>query len=488
MATPSLSEKNIHNNRPVKVIQFGEGNFLRGFADYMIDIANQQEVFHGNIIIVKPIQHGSLDSFHEQNYTYTVSLRGLHEGIPEVINRKITSITDAIDCYTEYVKYETLAFLPEVRFVISNTTEAGIRFDSNDKLEDTPPSSFPGKLTKLLYQRYKHFHGDKEKGLVMLPVELIDHNGEVLKECVLKYISLWKLEDNFKNWVLNACIFSSTLVDRIITGFPANKEEEWSNLGYEDRLFVTGEVFGLWVIESSQNISEEFPLHKAGLPVLFTDNLQPYKERKVRILNGAHTSIVPISYHCGNDYVKESVEDTDIFCFMNKLLYKEVIPTLSLSKDELDSFATNVIERFNNPYIKHSLLAISLNSISKWRARCLPSFLSYVEKFHSFPPCLTFSLAALLFFYQGSKDTDGKYIGERNNNSYIIMDEERVLDFFHNNSHLSSYEVVNAFINETSFLGDEISQLKGLSELLTEYLDSIRTLGMRNALCRLLSE
>ena len=473
-------------DRPVKVVQFGEGNFLRGFVDYMIDIANEKGVFDGDIVLIKPIAFGSLTAFHKQDCQYTVSLRGIVDGEAKVLNRKITSVADAVDSYSEYDKYRKLAQIDTLRFVVSNTTEAGIVFDEKDRFEYEPPTTFPGKLTKFLYERFETFRGDRSKGLVMLPVELIDDNGIMLKKCVMQFIDLWKLGEEFKSWVEEACIFTSTLVDRIITGYPRDKEtEEWEKLGYVDQLMVTGEPFALWVIESSKDISKEFPLPDAGLPVLFTDNQKPYKQRKVRILNGAHTSFVLASYLAGNDYVKESMDDADIRNFMMKTLYEEVIPTLTLPKKDLEEFAEAVIARFNNPYVKHALLSISLNSVSKWRARCMPSFLGYVEKYGKLPAHLTFSLAALMAFYTGSEIRDGALIGHRNGQEYEIRDDAAVLAFFSEHSKDSTPEFVEAFLAREDFFGQNLNQIEGLTKAVCEDLDDIRTNGMRAAVCRI---
>ena len=276
--------------RPVKVVQFGEGNFLRAFVDYMIDIANDKGFFDGDIVIVKPINFGNLDNFYKQDYLYTVSLRGYMNGEECTEQRIVTSLADAVDTYSEYNKYAELAKLDTLRFVVSNTTEAGIVFDETDQFDLTPCKSYPGKLTKFLYERYQHFQGDLSKGLIILPVELIDDNGHRLKEIVFQLAKLWELEEGFVTWLQEACIFTSTLVDRIVTGFPRDEAEDmWKDLGYVDNLLVTGEPFGLWVIESDRPIKDELPLDQAGLPVIFTDNQKPYKQRKVRILNGAHT-------------------------------------------------------------------------------------------------------------------------------------------------------------------------------------------------------
>lgn len=480
--------KNLTNpvERPVKVVQFGEGNFLRGFVDYMIDIANEKGLFDGSIVLIKPIEFGNLENFHKQDCQYTVSLRGRVNGEPTILNRQITSVKDAVDSYNEYDKYMDLATIDTLRFVVSNTTEAGIVFDDSDKFESAPPKTFPGKLTKFLYHRYEAFKGDMEKGLVMLPVELIDDNGIMLKKCVMQFIDLWNLGEDFKNWVENACVFTSTLVDRIITGYPkATEEEEWEKLGYEDRIMVTGEPFALWVIESEKDISKELPLPDAGLPVIFTDNQKPYKQRKVRILNGAHTSFVLASFLCGNDIVKESMDDDDIRNFMNNTLFEEVIPTLTLPKQDLEEFAAAVIDRFNNPYVKHALLAISLNSVSKWRARCMPSFLGYIEKYGTLPKRLTFSLAALMAFYQGDEIRDGALIGTRNGEEYRIMDDAAVMEFFRDNCRKETSEFVKAFLARSDFFGQDLNEIEGLTKTLVAHLNDIKENGMRSALCKL---
>ena len=473
--------------RPIKVVQFGEGNFLRGFVDYMIDIANESGKFNGDIVLIKPIEFGSLDMFHEQDCQYTVSLRGIVDGEAKVLNRVVTSVADVVDTYREYEKYNDLAKLDTLRFVVSNTTEAGIVFDDSDRFELDPPKTFPGKLTKFLYTRYKHFNGAADKGLVMLPVELIDDNGIMLKKCVLQLIELWGLEDDFKNWVEEACIFTSTLVDRIITGYPKDEVESiWESLGYEDRILVTGEPFALWVIESSKDISKEFPLPDAGLPVIFTNNQKPYKQRKVRILNGAHTSFVLASYLAGNDIVLESMQDDDIRNFMMKTIFDEVIPTLTLPEQELKDFAEAVITRFNNPYVKHALLSISLNSVSKWRARCLPSLLGYVDKFGKLPEHLTFSIAALMAFYTGSEIREKALIGHRDGQEYQILDDKPVLEFFKENSGKDTKTFVTAYLSREDFHGQDLTKVAGLVDAVSSYLDDIKTNGMRAAVCKTL--
>lgn len=469
--------------RPIKVLQFGEGNFLRGFVDYMIDIANEKGEFDGDIVLVKPIEFGTLDRFRAQECQYTVSLRGIVDGKPAVLNRIVTSVADVVAAHEEYEKYSSYAKLDTLRYIVSNTTEAGIVYDESDKLEMNPPKSFPAKLAKFLYERYQYFNGAMDKGLVMLPVELIDDNGIHLKECVLKQADNWNLEDSFKKWVNEACIFTSTLVDRIITGYPREEDKKlWEEWGYRDELIVTGEPFALWVIESEKDIRGEFPLDKAGLPVIFTDNQKPYKQRKVRILNGAHTSFVLASYLAGNDTVLESMKDELIYKFMRSTIFDEVIPTLSLPEKDLVDFAEAVTTRFNNPYVKHALLSISLNSVSKWRTRCMPSFLGYIDKTGTLPKHLTFSLAALMAFYQGTEIRDKALIGHRNGEEYNIMDDDAVLKYFAANSTKPSKEFAHGFLSNTAFFGQNLTQIEGLEDTVAAYLDEIANKGMRKTM------
>ncbi len=472
--------------RPIKVLQFGEGNFLRAFVDYMIDIANEKGEFNGDIVLVKPITFGTLERFHEQDCQYTVQLRGIVDDKPQRINRIVTSVADAVDAYEEYEKYAGYARLDTLRFIVSNTTEAGIVYDDTDLLEMTPPKTYPGKLTKFLYERYQHFSGALDKGLIILPVELIDDNGIHLKECVLKLAELWKLEEGFISWIHEACVFTSTLVDRIVTGYPRDEAEELcKEFGYQDNLIVTGEPFALWVIESAKDISGELRLPQVGLPVIFTDNQKPYKQRKVRILNGAHTSFVLASYLCGNDIVLQSMQDELILNFIKATIFEEVIPTLTLPKQELEEFAQAVLTRFNNPYVKHAHLSISLNSVSKWRARCMPSFLEYIEKTGKLPVHLTFSLAALMAFYTGAEIRDKALIGHRGEEEYNILDDEAVLSFFASNSDKQTDEYVHNTLANTDFWGQDLSRIAGVEDAVTAYLTDIRSLGMRQTMEKL---
>ncbi len=467
--------------RPVKVIQYGEGNFLRAFADWMIDIANEKTDFNGSIVLVKPISIGTLfPAFREQDCRYTVLLRGLVDGEPVEQSRIVTSVSGAVDCYRSYEEYAAYAKCETLRFVISNTTEAGIVLDESDRFDLCPPNSYPGKLTKFLYERAEAFDYAEDKGLIILPVELIDDNGIALRRCVKALAKLWNLGERFESWLDSACVFTSTLVDRIVTGYPRGEDQAiWEKLGYEDRILVTAEPFGLWVIESEKDISGELPLPACGLPVIYTDNQKPYKQRKVRILNGAHTSFVPMAFQCGHDIVLQAMNDPVIRTFMQKTLYDEVIPTLSLPKEDLTAFAEAVTGRFANPFIKHRLLDICLNCVSKWRARCLPSLLGYVEAQGKLPPHLTFSLAAMMSLYRGGALSEGKLVCRRGEETYTLQDDPAVLRFFAETGDMAPAEQARAFLSDEAFFGQDLTKIPGLEDAVAGALADILDRGMK---------
>lgn len=468
--------------RPVKVLQFGEGNFLRAFCDWMIDIANEKTDFNGSVALVKPINIGALfPAFKEQDFRYTVLLRGLVDGQPVEQSRVITSVSDAVDCYADYDRYAAYARCETLRYIISNTTEAGIVLDESDDFAACPPRTYPGKLTKFLFERAEAFDYAPDKGLVILPVELIDDNGVALRRCVKALAKAWSLGERFEAWLEEACVFTSTLVDRIVTGYPRGEAEAiWEKLGYEDNILVTAEPFGLWVIESARDLSEELPLPACGLPVIYTDNQKPYKQRKVRILNGAHTSFVPMAFQCGHDIVLQAMDDALIRNFMQRTLYDEVIPTLTLPKEDLTAFAEAVTGRFANPFIRHRLLDICLNCVSKWRARCLPSLLGYVEKNGALPPHLTFSLAAMMSLYRGGVlGEDGKLRCRRGGEEYVLQDDLAVLKFFAENGETAPAALVNAFLSSEAFFGQDLTAIPGLEAAVAEALADILEKGMK---------
>ncbi len=452
---------------PERVLQFGEGNFLRAFADHFIDVLNEKADFRGKVVLVTPGGGGGrvLTAVNEQEGLYTLLLRGNENGEKVQTKRVISCVSRCLNPYGEYDAYMACAENPDLRFLISNTTEAGIRYDADCRFEDRPAASFPGKLTQFLYARYERFGQEKGKGFVILPCELIDDNGGQLAGCVMQYEKQWELGEDFCRWLREENFFCSTLVDRIVTGYPASEAEELcGQLGYRDEIMDAGEVFGFWVIEGPESLQEELPFGRAGLPVLVTKDHKPYKQRKVRILNGAHTSMVLGAYLAGRNIVRECMQDPVIRAFMEQTLYEEIIPTLTLPEQELTTFAKAVFDRFNNPYIDHELLAIALNSTSKWKARVLPSFAGYVKRCGTLPECITASLAFHIAFYRGNRLEETGLTGSRDGESYVIRDERFILEFFEAHKEDDPEALTAAVLAESRFWGEDLTAYAGLAE------------------------
>ena len=416
--------------RPERVIQFGEGGFLRGFVDWMLQKINEKSDFNGSVVVVQPIEMGMCDMLTAQDCLYTHVIRGVEgveSGIVDVISR-------CVKPYENFDEYMKLAENPDFRFIVSNTTESGIVFSSEDKITDAPPKTFPAKLTLLMKKRYELGLG----GFILLPCELIDRNGDNLKACVLKYADLWDLGDGFKAWVENENVFTNTLVDRINTGYPKGED---LGLGYEDNMVNTSEFFHLWVIETECDLDKELPFSSTDLNVIITrDKLEMYRTRKVRILNGAHTSLVPYALLSGFDTVKSCLDDEVMKEHVRKCVFDEIIPTLDLPKDELESYAASVIERFSNPYIKHYLTSIALNSVSKFKVRVLPSILEYIKRFGKTPTTLVFSLAKLIEFYKTGAPSDAP----------------EVIDYIKNHTVREILANTDLFGTDISFLTEEV--------------------------------
>ena len=382
--------------RTERFIQFGEGGFLRGFADWMIQKMNDTTDFEGSVVVVQPIEKGMCDQLSAQDCIYTHIIRG-EEGVEKQI---VDVISRCVKPYEDFEAMLKLAEIPTMRFVISNTTEAGIAFKDTDKITDAPPSSFPAKVTLLLKRRFE----TGLPGFVFLPCELIDRNGDNLKKCVLQYAKLWNMSQEFVNWVETENVFCCTLVDRINTGYP---RDEKIDLGYEDNMVNTSEYFHLWVIETDYDLEKDLPFTKAGLNVIVTpDQLEMYRTRKVRILNGAHTSMIPYAMLEGFDTVKSCMDDDHMRAYLRKCMFEEIIPTLDLPKDELEAYAADVLTRFANPYIKHMLSSIALNSVSKFKVRVLPSILEYKNRFGKYPETLIFAFKKLMEFYKTDMTND----------------------------------------------------------------------------------
>lgn len=463
---------------PERILQFGEGNFLRAFADYFIDVMNEKTDFHSKVVLCQPIMSGLEDKINQQEGLYTLFLRGYQNGQAVNQERIISCVSRCLNPYKDYPALLQCADNPELRFIVCNTTEAGIVYDPKCQFTDTPADSYPGKLTQFLYRRFQTFGKEPGKGFIILSCELIDDNGRELEKCVLQYARQWKLGEEFISWIARENIFCSTLVDRIVTGYPKSEAEDLcSRLGYEDQLIDTGEIFGFWVIEGPPSLADEFPAEKAGLPILITNSHKPYKQRKVRILNGAHTAFVPGAYLAGQDIVRDCMYDDVIRNFMNRTIYKEIIPTLDLPREELEMFAASVSERFQNPFIDHALLSISLNSTSKWKARVLPSLKGYVKQVRELPACITASFAFYLAFYNGHELSEEGLISHRNGIPYIIKDDRAILEFYYRHRDDNARDLVHAACSRTDFWGENMCHIPGFEEAVTRYLCAIREKG-----------
>ena len=464
---------------PVKVLQFGEGNFLRAFVDWMIDIVNSQNLFDGSVVLVQPIKKGLTELVNNQDGLYTLLTRGIQNGKVVEDKRLITSLKNCINPYIDWGKVVNEIQGSDLKFIFSNTTEAGITYKPEPYIKGSCQNNFPAKLTSLLYERYLHFNGDKTKGLILLPCELIAENGKVLKKYVLQYAGDWKLGPDFCNWLESSNHFLSTLVDRIVPGYPVNEATEiQKKLGYKDNLIDTAEIFHLFVIEGPvgvQDFKPLLPFTEAGLNVIWTDDMTPYRNQKVRFLNGAHTSNVLGAFLGGLDTVGEMMDDTIFGKLVKHIVFNEIMPSLDMDEKTMRSYAESVLERFQNPFIRHELISISLNSVSKWKVRVMPTLLEYYEKKNSLPVGVAFSLASMIAFYKG-KMRDGQYIGSRKNESYPIKDDNDILEFFNNlwnNRTIDYTKITNRVLSNQDFWDRDLTQIDGLSEFVSNALEDI---------------
>ncbi|MFD2161322.1 tagaturonate reductase [Paradesertivirga mongoliensis] len=468
-----------YKERPEKILQFGEGNFLRAFVDWMFHELNKSGKFDGSVVAVQPIANGMANMLNDQDGLYTLYLRGLKNGKPESTHETIDVISRAINPYEDFDAYLKTAEQPEMRYIISNTTEAGIAYDDADVATATPPNSYPAKLAVWLNHRYKTFNGDASKGVHIIPCELIEKNADNLKRIVLQIADTWALGDGFVNWLNSACTFSNTLVDRIVPGYPRERIAEITEeLGYEDKQVVEGEHFHLWVIEAPESLQQELPFPSIGLDVKYVTDMTPYRTRKVRILNGAHTTLVPVAYLYGLDTVRESVEHPVVGKFIKDAIFEEIIPTLDLSKEELEQFANDVIDRFRNPYIKHLLMSISLNSWSKFETRVLPSLLEYKNRHGAVPQKLSFALAATIAFYRGKRGEEAISL----NDDAVLLELLKNAWSRYDGSDESLESVVVEVLGFEKNWKMDLNKVEGLTAAVTKHLQSIVNSGMEKAI------
>ena len=472
-------------NAPERVLQFGEGNFLRAFTDYWFDMANEKAGWNGKCVLVQPIAQGLTQLINRQEGLYTLYLRGRQNGEKVDAKRVVSSVSRCLNPYEkqDYDAMMDVAAGEALEYIVSNTTEAGIVYDPSCRLEDCPPASFPAKLTQVLLHRWRA----GRPGVVVLSCELIDNNGKELLRCVNQYIKQWGLKEGFARWVNGDCTFCSTLVDRIVPGRIRDAAEaarlEDEN-GYRDALIDVGEVFGVWNIEGPEWLAEKLPFRAAGLNCPVVPDVTPYKKRKVRILNGAHTGFVLGAYLAGYDIVRDCMQDDVILGFMNRMLHEEVIPTLPLDRQDLEAFAAAVQDRFNNPFINHELMSITLNSTSKWRARNMPSLLEYAQTAGKLPPCLAMSFAAYIAFYSSDIQAlteQGLVCRRPKGNEYTVSDDRWVLEFYYSRRGVSDETLVHDVMTNEKMWGQDLTLVPGFEQAAAENLRRIRTEGARAA-------
>ena len=474
---------------PERVIQFGEGNFLRGFVDWMLDRAHEDQIYDGSVVVVQPIETGLVDVLNAQDGLYHLVLRGYEAGEMRTEERLIQCVSRGLKAYEEWEQVLECAADPNIDVMISNTTEAGIVYSAADSLTDQPPKSFPAKVCAYLYHRYKTFGGDPALGMAIIPCELIEANGSTLRSIVLRLAEEWDLEAGFMEWLQEANDFVSTLVDRIVTGFPGDEEaaDMCERFGFEDRLLDTGEIFHLWVLEGTERAARRFPMHKLGLNVHWVEDMTPYRTQKVRILNGAHTSTVALAHLAGHKTVRQTVEGDIGGRYLRRVLFDEIIPSMDADPVQMEQYAEQVLQRFLNPYIRHRWLDISLNSIAKYKARVLPSLRAHLHR-GQVPQLLAFSMACLLRFYKGEELTEAGLTGTCADETYLIRDDRRVLEFFAA-AHKQDWDdrtLVKKALGREEFWGEDLNQYTGLCQLVTRYVGDISKQGAKATAVKIL--
>lgn len=487
--TQEYSKRQLGSEGKETIVQIGEGNFLRGFVDWMVHQLHQQGLYDGRVVAIQPTPHGKVvPKLNAQDGLYTTILRGVENG--ETVNEAelIESISRGISPYDNWEEVLELARSPHVEFLFSNTTEAGLTYQQEEYHPATSPLSFPGKVVAFLYERYQAFSGDKTKGITCIPCELVEGNGDLLKEITLKIIDDWSLDTEFRTWVLEHNLFCNTLVDRIVTGYPQGEEDLFrERLGYEDILLTVGEPYHLFVIDAPLEVAERLPFHKAGLNVKWGDPA-PYRDLKVKLLNGAHTMMFATSYLAGVNTVFEALTDKELAAFTKTGVFEEIMPTVQADQEEKEAFAASVLERFSNPFLEHQLTDIGMNPVYKFKTRVVPSLLAYIEQKNELPRKLTLSLAALLV-YTKPVERDGAFLaGNRNGTRYVIRDNEATLSLLetlwkqYDAKELTVEHVVQSLLSEQELWGTDLTRVRGLTEEVASYIKQIEENGIRSLL------
>ena len=449
----------------IKVVQFGEGNFLRTFVDLYFDTLNK-EGYDYKVNIVKPITFGNLDNFVKQDNKYHIILRGVENGSTVENVYKVDVLESVTSPFEDIDKFYDLAKDDDLKIIVSNTTEAGICYNGSDVFSGFENITYPAKLTKFLLERFNA----KKSGVCLMPVELIDNNADELKKCVDKYIELWNLPKEFKEWNDTQNYYCNTLVDRIVSGYPKTNEDVKyveNLLNEQDKLVSIGEPFGLWAVEKKGDIDKYIVEGVHNIEVVLTENIKYYKKRKVRVLNGSHTNIVPVGLYHGAVTVYDCMKDEKLSSFLQNTLTEEIVPFVSSDIDATTIFADSIKERFLNPYLNHLLTSISLNSISKWKARDLPSFKDYYLEHGKLPKYLTIGFSYLMAIYSGIKERDGKYYVQLPSREIEVLDDKPYLEYF------ASGNSVIDFMADVNVWGENLLDYDNFASTVMENIEKI---------------
>lgn len=461
-------------NLPEKVLQFGTGVLLRGLPDYFIDKANRQGIFNGRVVVVKSTDYGTTKDFDEQDGLYTLSIKGIENGEAVAKNIVSSAISRVLTASTQWQQILDLAASPELEIVISNTTEVGITL-TEDNIQSAPPQSFPGKLLAVLHHRFNTFNGAPDKGLVIVPTELIVDNGTKLTEVLLELAKQNNLSADFITWFKNHNQICNSLVDCIVPGKPAKEElaDIESELGYKDDLLIMSEVYRLWAIQGDEKTKAKLSFAQADKGVVITPDIDLHRELKLRLLNGTHTLSCGLAFLAGCDTVKSAMDDKAVEAYIANLMRNEIAPAIpyKVSQQQTDEFAANVLDRFRNPYIAHQWLSITANYSSKLKMRVLPVLFNYAEKFNKTPELIALGFAAYIRFMKPVSQKNGKYYGEANGEQYLINDTMagHLADLWESNAS----NIVTAVLNDASLWGKSLIKIPDFVQCVTKYLGAM---------------
>lgn len=471
-------------SHPEKILQFGTGRLLRGLPDYYVDKANKMGIFNGSIVAVKSTNKGDVKAYKTQDNLYTLCERELRGEKLIERNTICSTISRVIVAQEEWSQVLACAHNKELQIIISNTTEVGIQFLADDMINANPPKSYPGKLLAFLYERYKAFGGSRQSGMVIIPTELITNNGRELQTIVIKLAQQNNLEPNFIEWLIGSNSFCNSLVDRIVSVPTSSAMQVWEkDLGYRDDLITITEVYSLWAIEGDDSVKVMLPFYKADKGIIIQPDIDMYRELKLRLLNGTHTLTCGVAFLAGYDTVQQTMEDRITESFISDLMHHEIAPAIpyKIDQETVAEYAANVLNRFRNPYIHHYWKNITLNYSSKIRMRCIPLLLNYMNILNTVPPLFALSFAAYLWFMKAVKKKNEDYFGLHQGEPYLIEDE-KANEFYSLWQNNSPEVLVGKVLKNEILWGSDLTLLSGFQQAVTDNLNSIAKIGMKETI------